>query len=120
MALPKWNNPRTKVDKPMNQSRPSYDLNHDTPHKHTHRTVINCFCNPSRAEKERSQYFSEVNDLRAGLDHVSNEKVLKQKQRPAGLRFAFARIENTTHETRQITTQITTHPNPKEAKSALI
>lgn len=30
---------------------------------------------PSRAEKERSQYFSEVNDLRAGVDHLSNEKV---------------------------------------------
>lgn len=32
-----------------------------------------------RAEKERSQYFSEVNDLRAGLDHLSNEKVQKNE-----------------------------------------
>lgn len=32
-------------------------------------------CHLSRAEKERSQYFSEVNDLRAGVDHLSNEKV---------------------------------------------
>ncbi|KAI8436482.1 hypothetical protein MSG28_010041 [Choristoneura fumiferana] len=33
----------------------------------------------AKAEKERSQYFSEVNDLRAGLDHVSNEKAAQEK-----------------------------------------
>lgn len=31
---------------------------------------------PYRAEKERSQYFGEVNDLRHSLDTVANEKVL--------------------------------------------
>lgn len=48
----------------------------------------------SRAEKERSQYFSEVNDLRAGLDHISNEKVqlrehmyIQQSQRQLLLRL---------------------------------
>lgn len=42
--------------------------------------ILNILCKfyLSRAEKERSQYFSEVNDLRAGLDHVSNEKVQKE------------------------------------------
>lgn len=30
---------------------------------------------PYRAEKERSQYFGEVNDLRHSLDQVANEKV---------------------------------------------
>ncbi|CAH2255041.1 jg7220 [Pararge aegeria aegeria] len=33
----------------------------------------------SKAEKERSQYFSEVNDLRAGIDHLSNEKAAQEK-----------------------------------------
>ncbi|CAH2096536.1 unnamed protein product [Euphydryas editha] len=33
----------------------------------------------AKAEKERSQYFSEVNDLRAGLDHLSNEKAAQEK-----------------------------------------
>lgn len=31
---------------------------------------------PYRAEKERSQYFGEVNDLRHSLDTLANEKVL--------------------------------------------
>lgn len=30
---------------------------------------------PYRAEKERSQYFGEVNDLRHSLDQTANEKV---------------------------------------------
>ncbi|CAH4028638.1 unnamed protein product [Pieris brassicae] len=33
----------------------------------------------AKAEKERSQYFSEVNDLRAGLDHLSNDKAAQEK-----------------------------------------
>lgn len=33
-----------------------------------------CFL-PYRAEKERSQYFGEVNDLRHSLDQTANEKV---------------------------------------------
>lgn len=28
-----------------------------------------------RAEKEKSQYFGELTDLRAGVDHLANEKV---------------------------------------------
>lgn len=31
---------------------------------------------PYRAEKERSQYFGEVNDLRHSLDQTANEKVI--------------------------------------------
>lgn len=34
-----------------------------------------CFHVPTRIEKEKVQYFSELNDLRASVDHLSNEKV---------------------------------------------
>lgn len=37
-----------------------------------------------RAEKEKAQYFGELNDLRAGVDHLSNEKV----QRPFEIEIA--------------------------------
>lgn len=30
-----------------------------------------------RTEKEKIQYYTELNDLRATLDHLSNEKVCK-------------------------------------------
>lgn len=48
---------------------------------------------PFRAEKERAQYFSEVNDLRAGLDHLSNEKVQKDKERCHGKAHASLLIQ---------------------------
>lgn len=34
-----------------------------------------------RAEKERSQYFGEVNDLRHSLDQLANEKVFLELHR---------------------------------------
>ncbi|XP_046620899.1 myosin heavy chain, muscle isoform X7 [Neodiprion virginianus] len=33
----------------------------------------------ARAEKEKVQYFSELNDLRAGVDHLTNEKAAQEK-----------------------------------------
>lgn len=30
---------------------------------------------PSRAEKEKNEYYGQLNDLRAGVDHITNEKV---------------------------------------------
>lgn len=33
------------------------------------------FFRNNRAEKEKCQYLCEVNDLRASLDHITNEKV---------------------------------------------
>ena len=37
-------------------------------------TVLSC-----RAEKDKAQFGAELNDLRAGVDHLSNEKVFLQK-----------------------------------------
>lgn len=31
----------------------------------------------TRAEKDKAQMFAELNDLRAGVDHLGNEKVHK-------------------------------------------
>lgn len=34
-----------------------------------------CLVYFNRAEKEKAQYFGELNDLRASVDHIANEKV---------------------------------------------
>lgn len=38
--------------------------------------VVNVLYLYPRAEKEKAQYFGELNDLRASVDHLANEKVL--------------------------------------------
>lgn len=38
--------------------------------------VVNVIYLYLRAEKEKAQYFGELNDLRASVDHLANEKVL--------------------------------------------
>lgn len=48
------------------------------PHSKSHFSCYHSFTRAFlsyRAEKERSQYFGEVNDLRHSLDQVANEKV---------------------------------------------
>lgn len=35
---------------------------------------------PSRAEKEKNEYYGQLNDLRAGVDHITNEKVYQMIQ----------------------------------------
>lgn len=37
--------------------------------------LVKCCLVSPRAEKEKAQYFGELNDLRASVDHLANEKV---------------------------------------------
>jgi hypothetical protein len=39
-----------------------------------HSCSLECI-HTTRAEKDKSQMFAELNDLRAGVDHLGNEKV---------------------------------------------
>lgn len=44
----------------------------------TYTFVISFF---NRAEKEKGQYFGELNDMRASVDHLANEKVQRSVAR---------------------------------------
>lgn len=46
-----------------------------------------------RAEKEKAQYFGELNDMRASVDHLANEKVFSAKRRCCfGCRWSFSNL----------------------------
>lgn len=76
---------------------------------------LNFYVIPFRAEKERAQYFSEVNDLRAGLDHLSNEKVqIEDNEMPWQGKYRFVAYKcwiNETPHIKHITDSILTTNN---------
>lgn len=45
-----------------------------------------------RAEKEKAQYFGELNDLRASVDHLANEKVHPVLQRSDFSCFIYSTV----------------------------
>jgi hypothetical protein len=47
-----------------------------------HSCSLECI-HTTRAEKDKSQMFAELNDLRAGVDHLGNEKVHKCSSSPS-------------------------------------